>query len=150
VKALVMDPNGAWVIGQDLDGVLGAEKIFRQPQNHRWFNGPTRELETAVIERRVTHDGNGWPAGASTPCGWTRTVQERAAGEGEERPHRRGHMPFALADQAAAAPPPKPSYDAAGSGRSNRRRPGRACRPAAEARSVTYEPRPAGRVPPEP
>jgi phage terminase large subunit-like protein len=60
VKALVMDPNGAWVIGQDLDGVLGAEKIFRQPQNHRWFNGPTRELETAVTERRVTHDGNGW------------------------------------------------------------------------------------------
>lgn len=58
VKAFVMDPNGAWVLGPELDG-RGFE-VYRQPQSHRWFNSPTRNLETAVTERRVSHDGNTW------------------------------------------------------------------------------------------
>lgn len=112
VRALVMDPNGAWVIGQDLDG-SGLE-IFRQPQTHRFFTGPTRELETAVIERRVTHDGSAWAR-------WCiHSVRLDRDGFGNVRPIRKKSadhidgaiallMAFALADQLASAPPPKPS-----------------------------------------
>lgn len=32
--------------------------VFRQPQNHRHFNGPTKEFELAITEERVKHDGN--------------------------------------------------------------------------------------------
>lgn len=114
VKALVMDPNGAWVIGQDLDGELGAEKIFRQPQTHRWFNGPTRELETAVIEGRITHDGSGWTRWCVHSV---RLDQDQYKNVRPVKKKSADHidgaiallMPFALADQAAAAPPPKPS-----------------------------------------
>ncbi len=114
VKALVMDPNGAWVLGQDLDGDLGGEKIFRQPQTHRWFNGPTRELETAVIEHRLAHDGSGWARWCVHSVRLdvdqyknVRPVKKKSAD------HIDGAvamlMAFALADAAAAAPPPKAS-----------------------------------------
>jgi phage terminase large subunit-like protein len=118
VKALIMDPNGAWVIGPELDG-RGFE-VFRQPQTHRWFNGPTRELETAVTERRVTHDGNAW-------LRWclhsVRLDEDRYRNVRPMKARSADHidgavallMPFALADQAAAAPPPAPSvYESRG------------------------------------
>jgi phage terminase large subunit-like protein len=114
VKALVMDPNGAWVIGQDLDGVLGAEKIFRQPQTHRWFNGPTRELEVAAIQKRITHDGSAWARWCihSVRLDVDRFKNVRPV-KAKSADHIDGAigilMPFALADQAAAAPPAKPS-----------------------------------------
>ena len=120
VRAFIMDPNGAWVIGQDLDGVLGADKVFRQPQTHRWFNGPTRELETAVTERRVTHDGNGWLRWCLNSV---RLDEDRYQNVRPLKARSVDHidgavallMPFALADAAAAAPPPKPSvYEARG------------------------------------
>lgn len=114
VKALVMDPNGAWVIGQALDGDLGGEKIFRQPQTHRWFNGPTRELETAVTEKRITHDGSGWTRWCVNSV---RLDEDRYKNVRPVKKKSVDHidgaiallMPFALADTAAAAPPPKPS-----------------------------------------
>lgn len=112
VKALVIDPNGAWVIGQDLDG-SGVE-IFRQPQNHRWFNGPVRELETAVIEGRLTHDGKGWPRWCvhSVRLDMDSNKNVRPV-KAKSADHIDGAvallMPFALADAAASAPPPKPS-----------------------------------------
>ena len=114
VKALVMDPNGAWVVAQDLDPELGAERIFRQPQTHRWFHGPTREMESAVIEGRVTHDGSAWVR-------WCiHSVRLDEDKYRNVRPVKRKSvdhidgaiallMPFALADQAANTPPPKPS-----------------------------------------
>lgn len=120
VKALVMDPNGAWVIGQDLDG-QGVE-IYRQPQTHRWFNGPVRELETAVIEKRVTHDGSGW---ARWCVHSVRLDQDQYKNVRPVKAKSADHidgavallMPFALADQAAGAPPPKPSvYETRGFG----------------------------------
>lgn len=119
-RALVMDPNGAWVIGQDLDGELGQDHIFRQPQNHRWFNGPTRELETAVTERRVTHDGNAWLRWCLNSV---RLDEDRYGNVRPMKARSVDHidgavsllMPFAMADQAAAAPPPKPSvYESRG------------------------------------
>lgn len=114
VKALVLDPNGAWVIGQDLDGVLGGEKIHRQPQTHRWFNGPVRELETAVVEKRVTHDGSAWSRWCIHSV---RLDEDRYKNVRPVKRKSADHidgavailMPFALADQAAAAPPAKPS-----------------------------------------
>jgi phage terminase large subunit-like protein len=111
-KAFVMDPNGAWVIGQDLDN-RGCE-IFRQPQNHRWFNGPVRELETAAIEGRVTHDGSGWTRWCvhSVRLDEDKFKNVRPI-KSKSVDHIDGAvamlMAFALADQAAAAPPPKPS-----------------------------------------
>lgn len=120
VRGLVMDPNGAWILGQDLDGELGAERIFRQPQTHRWFNGPTRELETAVTEKRITHDGSGWAR-------WCiNSVRLGEDGYKNIRPVKKKSvdhidgaiallMPFALADQEAAAPPKPPSvYESRG------------------------------------
>lgn len=112
VKALVMDPNGAWVIGQHLDG-KGLE-IYRQPQTHRWFNGPTRELEVAVTERRISHDGNAWLRWCLNSV---RLDEDRYKNVRPMKARSVDHidgaiallMPFALADQAAAAPPPKPS-----------------------------------------
>ncbi len=58
LKALVMDPNGAWVFGTELagDGV----EVFRQPQGFKYFSEPTKEFEIAVAEGRVIHDGNVW------------------------------------------------------------------------------------------
>ncbi|MDY3558114.1 terminase large subunit [Gemmata sp. JC673] len=114
VQGLVMDPNGAWVIGQDLDSVLGIEKIHRQPQSHRWFNGPTRELETCVIQKRLTHDGSAW---ARWCVNSVRLDQDQYKNVRPVKKKSVDHidgavallMPFALADAAAAAPPPKPS-----------------------------------------
>jgi phage terminase large subunit-like protein len=114
VKALVMDPNGAWVVGQDLDGDLGGERIFRQPQTHRWFTGRVRELQTAVIERRVTHDGSAWARWCihsarldTDPHKNVRLVKAKSVD------HIDGAiallMPFALADAAASAPPATPA-----------------------------------------
>lgn len=112
VKAFVMDPNGAWVVGEDLAG-RGFE-VYRQPQNHRWFNGPVRELETAVVERRLTHDGNAWLRWCihSVRLDVDRHNNARPI-KGKSADHIDGAvallMAFAMADAAAAAPPPKPS-----------------------------------------
>lgn len=111
-KGLVMDPNGAWVIGPQLDG--RGFPVYRQPQTHRWFNGPTRELEAAVIARRVTHDGSAWVRW----CINSVRLDEDKYGnvrplKGKSVDHIDGAvallMPFALADQLAATPPPPPS-----------------------------------------
>lgn len=112
VKALVMDPNGAWILGQHLDG-KGFD-IYRQPQTHRWFNAPTRELETCVTEKRITHDGNAWLRWCLNSV---RLDEDRYKNVRPMKARSVDHidgaiallMPFALADQAAAAPPPKPS-----------------------------------------
>lgn len=118
IKALVMDPNGAWVIGPELDG-RGFE-VYRQPQSHRWYNGPTRELETCVTERRITHDGSAWLRWCLNSV---RLDEDRYQNVRPMKARSVDHidgaisllMPFALADQAAAAPPPKPSvYESRG------------------------------------
>ena len=114
VRALVMDPNGAWVVSQLLDGVLGGDRIFRQPQTHRWFHGPTRELETCVTERRLIHDGNSWLRWCIN-C--VRLDTDRYNNVRPLKSKATDHidgaiallMSFALADKTAATPPAKPS-----------------------------------------
>lgn len=112
VRAVVFDPNGAWVVANELEG-QGFE-VYRQPQTHRWYNGPTRELEAAVIEKRVTHDGSGWVRWCVNSV---RLDEDKFRNVRPMKSKSADHidgavallMAFAVADQAAAAPPPPPS-----------------------------------------
>lgn len=112
VKALVMDPNGHLVFGAELAG--NGFEVHRQPQNFKHFNDPTKEFQLAVGEGRILHDGNGW-------LRWClHSVRLGEDDYGNVRPVRARSvdhidgaiavlMPFALANTASVAPPPKPS-----------------------------------------
>jgi phage terminase large subunit-like protein len=56
LKEIIFDQYNALEMAADLmaEGVV----VYRQPQNHRHFTAPVKELEIAVNERRVQHDGN--------------------------------------------------------------------------------------------
>jgi phage terminase large subunit-like protein len=109
IRAVVMDPNGAWVFGGDL-AAEGFE-VFRMPQSFRYFNEPTREFEAAVAGGLLAHDGNGW-------LRWcVNSVRLDTDTHGNCRPARSRSadhidgavaalMAFALALKAAAEPPP--------------------------------------------
>lgn len=112
VQALVMDPNGHLVFGAELAG-QGFE-VYRQPQNFKHFNDPTKEFQIAVAEGRVLHDGNGWLRWClhSVRLGQDDYDNVRPV-KAKSVDHIDGAiavlMAFALANQAAHAPPPKPS-----------------------------------------
>ena len=56
LKEVIFDQYNALEMAAELssEGLT----VFRHPQNHRHFNGPIREFEIALKERRLLHGGN--------------------------------------------------------------------------------------------
>ncbi len=59
LESLVMDANGLWVFGNDLEAQEGI-RTFRMPQTHRYYAKPMKEFQIAAAEGRLLQDGNEW------------------------------------------------------------------------------------------
>lgn len=112
VKALVMDPNGAWVFGAELasEGI----EVFRMPQNFKHFHDPTTSFEESVISGKVVHDGNGWLRYCINNVRLdTDSYKNVRPAKGKSRDHIDGAiaalMAYALANKASAEIRPQAS-----------------------------------------
>ena len=58
VKAVVADQYSAFVLMNEI-GQHGIT-VYRQPQSFRFMTEPMKEFSTAIMEKRILHDGNAW------------------------------------------------------------------------------------------
>lgn len=80
VKSVTFDQYSAFVLANE----IGAEGItvFRSPQSFRYMSAPMKELNQAVLEQRISHDGNSW-------LRWcVQNVRTETDSYGNVRPHR--------------------------------------------------------------
>lgn len=58
VQVAVFDPTSAYTMMADVQSA--GLKCLRQPQTHRYYDGPMKDLNKAIIEGRIQHDGSEW------------------------------------------------------------------------------------------
>jgi phage terminase large subunit-like protein len=56
VQEIIFDQYNALEMATEL--VSEGITVFRQPQNHKYYTGPTKEFGVAIDEQRIKHDGN--------------------------------------------------------------------------------------------
>ena len=59
VLKICMDMHGAYILSHELAEAAGVE-IVRVPQTPQYLSTPIKELETAINEQRIQHDGSAW------------------------------------------------------------------------------------------
>jgi phage terminase large subunit-like protein len=81
VKSVVFDPASAFVLMSNLE----EERIncLRMPQSYQYFDGPLKSLNTAILEGRIRHAGEGWLKYCLS------NIRVGENDRGEIRPHRK-------------------------------------------------------------
>jgi phage terminase large subunit-like protein len=58
VRGVVFDQYSAYVLANEV-GQCGLE-VWRSPQSFKYMSSPIKELSLAILEKRISHDGNTW------------------------------------------------------------------------------------------